>query len=123
MPDKTKASDSQTADSSKDIVIALNCKLTNDSLMSKKLLSEKNDLLLKMQLENHRKEVECMSLQTLVADQKKRIEELNKQIEQLRAEQYCSDLIELGGEFETVSISTIHKIQKIYRIFILFIRK
>lgn len=78
-------------------IVALNCKLTNEVLVSKKQLFEKTNMLLKLQEDFHTKEIECMNLQTENAKKAAKVEELEKCIENMRSAQYCDDLIDFGA--------------------------
>lgn len=85
---------SQTGpDSNVSILVELNCKLTNDVLLTKKHLAEKNDELIKIQKEYNLKTIECCNLQIQVHDLQKKVHENEMTIEKLRPEQFCEDLI------------------------------
>lgn len=73
--------------------IAMNCKLTNEVIDTKKLLLAKSDDLLKMQQQFYEKEIACKTLEAKVAEQDGKINELEKRIEQMRAELFTDDLI------------------------------
>lgn len=80
-------------DDMKDI-IKLNCKLTNELLGMKKLLTGKNDEFNEMQKQYYEKDIACLKLNTLVSEQAKQIDELKKSVQALMDEKYCNDLIQ-----------------------------
>lgn len=82
-------------------MIGLNCKLTNDALLSKKLLAAKYDELLHAKNESNLKTIECLDLKSKVDAQERQIIELRKIVDQMRSERFCSDLIDFddGGNF------------------------
>lgn len=83
-------------------IVAMNCKLTNEILATKKQLCEKSDALLKLQEKFHAKDIQCMNFQTEMVVMTEKIRELEKLIEQLRSERFCNDFdfdFESPGEF------------------------
>lgn len=87
-------------------LIAVNCKLTNELLDSKKVLSEKNNSLLEMQGKMLQKELELVATKNLLFTAGQQVEMLEKKLKQLKAEQYCTDLIQL--EDASTSQTDIH---------------
>lgn len=74
-------------------VVQLNCKLTNELLKLKNLVLEKTSSFIKLQKEYHHKTLECISLQSLLSEAKKKVETLSNAYDALKAERSCSDLI------------------------------
>lgn len=86
-------------------VVTMNCKLTNEILVAKKQLCEKTEDIVKLQESLHKKEMKCKDLQSETADLAKKIKQMEEIIEQMRAENFCNDLIDfeagqVSGEFE-----------------------
>lgn len=82
-------------------LIALNCKLTNEILETKKVLCEKNNTLLKIQQKLFEKEVETIDLKHLLSKQLEEIEMLKKEVSQLKDERFVTDLINFDAEYHT----------------------
>lgn len=74
-------------------VISLNCKLTNEVLNMKKLLFERTDELIKLQERFHQKDTEYLQLNAMLLKTKKEKDDLSKELNEMKAEQFCSDLI------------------------------
>lgn len=78
-------------------IVAMNCKLTNEILVAKKQLYEKTDDLLKLQELYFTKQAEYKDLQAKTAVMAEQIKELERTVEQLRAEQFCNNLIDFDA--------------------------
>lgn len=92
-----------TQDDSLSKVIAMNCKITNELIATKKQLSDKNDLIVEMHKEHYDKNIECKALETTLAKKETEIKKLLKEIEKLKAEKFCDDLINLEDVPENLS--------------------
>lgn len=79
-------------------IIGLNCKLTNDMLGMKKQLVEKLDEFNKMQKQFFEKDVECLKLKSLLSEKEKLIDDFKKEIDALKDQMFCSDLIQFDVE-------------------------
>lgn len=75
-------------------LIAVNCKLTKELLDSKKVLSEKNNSLLKIQENLFQKELELVNTKNLLSAADRQVEMIRKELDQLKAERHCEDLIQ-----------------------------
>lgn len=91
-------------------LIAMNCKLTFEVLDTKKTLSEKNNALLKIQKNYFESQLEVIALQKSNTEKDQQIDMLLKQIERLKAERFCSDLI----SFDEVFVDNPENITKIH---------
>lgn len=92
-----------TQDDSLSKVIAMNCKITNELIATKKQLSDKNDLIVEMHKEHYDKNIECKALEITLAKKETEIKKLLKEIEKLKAEKFCDDLINLEDVPENLS--------------------
>lgn len=72
-------------------VVAVNCKWTNEVLVMKNVVMQKSDDFSK----NTTKNVECIKLNSTVVELQKQIDKLVNEVETLKAEKYCADLIAL----------------------------
>lgn len=75
-------------------LVAVNCKLTNEFLVMKKQLYDKNEELLKIQCILNEKNIEMIKLESKIAERDAEIEELRNNLEKFKAEKFCNDLIE-----------------------------
>lgn len=76
-------------------VIATNCKLVTEILNLKRSLFEKADALMKMQAKYYEEVMKHMNSNVLVKQRGDEIEKLKKEVENLKAAQFCTDLIKL----------------------------
>lgn len=74
-------------------VVALNCKLTNEILETKKYLFQKTDALSQLEKSFHEKSIECIELKSKISEHEIKIKTLENKIENTKAEQFCDDLI------------------------------
>lgn len=79
-------------------LIAMNCKLTSEVLDTKKLLSDKNNALLEIQKDYFAEQLEVIALKKSNLEKDQQIDMLRKEIEQIRAERFCTDLIRFDEE-------------------------
>lgn len=79
-------------------LIAMNCKLTSEVLDAKKLLSDKNNALLKIQKECFEEQLKVVALEKSNTEKDQQIDILRKEIEDIKAERFCTDLIRFDEE-------------------------
>lgn len=89
-----------TSDDVSEQVVIMNCKLMNEVLKLKNLMLEKTNDFINLREQYHQKVVECISLETSLAEAKKENQKLSEIYEVLKAEPFCSDLIKFedGGD-------------------------
>lgn len=68
-------------------LVTINCKLTNEVLITKNKLHEKMDAFMKLQENYYQKTIECKELTS-------KVKELQKCVEQLKSERFTDDLID-----------------------------
>lgn len=95
-----RSSSNEDTENSLSKLISMNCKLTNELLVLKKQYSEKNDALLKTTQCFHDTNLQYQKLQFEFAQMEKEVERLEKCVEELRAERFCNDLIDLRSNTE-----------------------
>lgn len=90
---------SNTADTVSDLA-STNCKLSNKVIDLNKVLLEKNDSLLNMQSLYHGKVVQNIELRTIAGEKSSKINQLQRELKDMKDGQYCEDLINLDDEEE-----------------------
>lgn len=86
------------SDDSTSKLIAMHCQLTSEVLETKKLLSEKCNALLKLNQDYCQSQLEVVVLKNSNEDKDRQINILRKELEQLKAERFATDLIRFDDE-------------------------
>lgn len=97
---KKKGKNTSTTDTIDMDIVTLNCKLTNDLLNMKKSLVENLEALNHMQKQYFEKDIECLKLKTLLLEKEKQIDDLEKGMDALRDQMFCTDLIKFDTDVE-----------------------
>lgn len=95
---QNKSNSRNTDEDSVSSLIAMNCKLSNAILESKKQLYERSNALQKMSEKYFEKEVENITLKNLISVKVDQIQTLQKVIDEIKSQQFCTDLIRFDAD-------------------------